>query len=235
MKAAQYIPTERRAKQYVAYYRVSTAEQGASGLGLLAQKTAVHAFARDGEIVREFTETASGRDDTRPQLMLALRECRLRKACLIVQKLDRFSRSSLFVEQLFASDTDIVCVEMPDVDKFVLRMMSNVAQLEAEMISKRTIVALAAKKAQGFKLGGPYRFNADQITKGRAVSAAVRVAKARERAREIMPIVEELMSEGMRSHRALALGLTQRGIATVNGNDWHRSTVRTLLINAGSE
>ena len=108
-------------------------------------------------------------------------------------------------------------------------MMSNVAQLEAEMISKRTRVALAAKKAQGFKLGGSYRLSGAQLSKGRAVSVAVRKAAAVERAREIMPVIEELRGEGMVSLRAIASGLSGRGVATVNGGIWQASSVRALL------
>jgi hypothetical protein len=73
-------PTERvqtpaNTPRWVAYYRVSTAKQGASGLGLEAQTEAVTNFiaGRGGEIVASFTETESGKKaSNRPALITAL-------------------------------------------------------------------------------------------------------------------------------------------------------------------
>ena len=81
----------------VAYYRVSTSEQGRSGLGLEAQKTAVKDYIwRNGAIlVAEFTEVESGKLNSRTQLQAALKHARLTKSTLIVAKLDRLSRSML--------------------------------------------------------------------------------------------------------------------------------------------
>ena len=62
----------------VAYYRVSTAEQGKSGLGLEAQRRAVASFAQaEGfTIISEFTEVETGKGanalDRRPELKAAL-------------------------------------------------------------------------------------------------------------------------------------------------------------------
>ena len=49
-------------QRLIAYERVSTAGQGASGLGLAAQRTAINAFARsrDAEVAARFTEMESG-------------------------------------------------------------------------------------------------------------------------------------------------------------------------------
>jgi DNA invertase Pin-like site-specific DNA recombinase len=61
----------------VAYYRVSTARQGRSGLGLglEAQRTVVQGYL-SGErwrLVAEFTEVESGKRDDRPQLLAEAR------------------------------------------------------------------------------------------------------------------------------------------------------------------
>jgi DNA invertase Pin-like site-specific DNA recombinase len=46
---------------YVAYYRVSTDRQGASGLGLEAQRQAVARHVTGGQLAAAFTEIESGR------------------------------------------------------------------------------------------------------------------------------------------------------------------------------
>ena len=69
-------------KPIVAYYRVSTREQGKSGLGLEAQQAAVERFAQtEGfKIVAAFTEVETGKGsdalDRRPQLKAAMTAAR---------------------------------------------------------------------------------------------------------------------------------------------------------------
>jgi hypothetical protein len=78
----------------VAYYRVSTQQQGKSGLGLEAQKEAVERFAAaEGfEVANNYVEVESGADDDRPQLLAAMAEARRLHCPLLVNKLDRLSR-----------------------------------------------------------------------------------------------------------------------------------------------
>ena len=73
---------------YVAYYRVSTDRQGASGLGLDAQRRAMASFlGEQNQLLAEFTEVESGRRVTnRPQLQAALAECRRRGAPLVLTR-----------------------------------------------------------------------------------------------------------------------------------------------------
>ena len=90
---------------FVAYYRVSTARQGKSGLGLEAQRAAVREHLNGGtwQVVAEFTEIESGKNADRPKLAAALKECRLRRAKLIIAKLDRLARNVAFVSNLMES------------------------------------------------------------------------------------------------------------------------------------
>ena len=63
--------------RYVPYYRVSTVRQGQSGLGLEAQRAAVHAFApQPGQLLAEFVEVESGKKNQRPQLLAAIAAAR---------------------------------------------------------------------------------------------------------------------------------------------------------------
>ena len=76
--------------KFVAYYRVSTAKQGASRLGLEAQQEAVRSYLNGGrwKMVDEVTEVESGKRNDRPALASALALCRIHKATLIIAKLD---------------------------------------------------------------------------------------------------------------------------------------------------
>ena len=81
--------------RFVGYYRVSTAKQGRSGLGLEAQRKAVSDYLNGGawELTGEFVEIESGKVDQRPKLEQALAMCELTGATLVVAKLDRLSRN----------------------------------------------------------------------------------------------------------------------------------------------
>ena len=87
---------------YVAYYRVSTTQQGSSGLGLEAQQASVEAFtASRGDVIANYTEIESGKRNDRPQLKLAMLEARRHGATLLVAKLDRLARSVLFISKFW--------------------------------------------------------------------------------------------------------------------------------------
>ena len=133
-------------KSFVAYYRVSTDKQGASGLGLDAQREAVLRYLNGGtwDLVAEFTEIESGKKDDRPQLTAALAACRKHKATLVIAKLDRLARNVAFIANLMEAGTDFVAVDMPEANKLVLHIMAAMAQHEREAISARTKAALAA-------------------------------------------------------------------------------------------
>ena len=58
----------------IGYERVSTARQGASGLGIEAQRQAIDGFVaqKKGTLLGRFTEVESGRNLNRPELQKAL-------------------------------------------------------------------------------------------------------------------------------------------------------------------
>ena len=148
-------------KTAVAYTRVSTAEQGRSGLGLEAQRSAIEAFAaREGiAIAAWFSEAQSGKrvSDTlaeRPQLAAALEASKAAGAPVLVSKLDRLSRDVHFISGLMAHKVPFLVAELgADVDPFMLHLFAALAEKERAMISQRTKAALAALKARGVKLG----------------------------------------------------------------------------------
>src|ERR1700732_1524835 len=141
---------------FIAYYRVSTGRQGASGLGLEAQRAAVYRHIGAGQLAAEYTEVESGKKHTnRPQLLTALQECRRKKATLVIAKLDRLGRNVAFISALMESGADFVCCDNPHANRLMLHMLAAFAAHEREQISQRTKAALAAAKARGVKLGNP--------------------------------------------------------------------------------
>src|SRR5471032_2653183 len=163
----------------ITYIRVSTSQQGRSGLGIEAQRQSLHQFAKaEGlELVREFVEVETGKGsdalDRRPQLKAALAAAKRLKCHVAVAKLDRLSRDVHFISGLMAHRVPFVVSDLgPDVDPFVLHLYAALAEKERALIFGRTKSALAAAKAKGVKLGNP---NID-AARGEAVAAAKAVA-----------------------------------------------------------
>ena len=147
----------------VAYYRVSTARQGRSGLGIDGQREAVTRFAAaEGfELVAEFVEVETGKGsdalDRRPQLAAALATGRQRKCPVIVAKLDRLSRDVAFIAGLMAQRVPFIVAELGvDADPFMLHIYAALAEKERRLISERTRSALAARKGAGRKTRQPH-------------------------------------------------------------------------------
>ena len=221
-------------QKLVAYYRVSTARQGRSGLGLDAQRKAVADYAGDVQLLRQFKEIESGKDDERPELRKAIQLCEATKATLVVAKLDRLSRDAAFLftlqKSLTQSGVRIVVADMPDANALTIGIMAVIAQHELDAISKRTKEALAAARRKGTKLGNPNGAAAlRRAGKGNKAALAARQTIANKTAIRTRPTLDELRAEGVSSLEGLAAGLNERGIQTPRGASWHASSVRNLL------
>lgn len=215
---------------FVAYYRVSTARQGQSGLGLEAQQEAVRAYLNGGSwrLVGEVVEVESGKRSDRPKLAEALRLAKLHKATLIIAKLDRLARNVAFVSSLMESGVEFTAVDFPQANRLTIHILAAVAEHEAAMISARTKAALAAAKARGTKLGGfrGYRFTPEH----HEAAARARRRLPNARAAELAPVISELRSDGVTSLGGLARALTERGIPTARGGErWAPAQVARLL------
>ncbi len=217
--------------KFVSYLRVSTAKQGASGLGLEAQRAAVTGFLNGGAwtLLGEHIEVESGKLADRPQLAAAMALCQLTGATLLVAKLDRLSRDAHFLLGLQKAGVDFVAVDMPNANKLTVGIMAMVAQQEREAISARTKAALAVAKARGTKLGG---YKGGPVPNGADGAAAARV-KADAFAARVTPIVRQLQAAGM-GLRGIAAELTTRGIRTARGGNWTAQAVKNLLERGGA-
>lgn len=221
----------------VTYFRVSTAEQGRSGLGLEAQRASVATFcrARGCEVLGEFVEVESGKRDDRPQLRAAMQRARVTGATLVIAKLDRLSRNLAFLASLQDSGARFLAVDMPEASELTVHIMGAVAQAERKAISERTRVALQAAKARGARLGNPNGAEAfRRASNGNVAAVGALKADADRFAVSIAGDVAELQAEGANSLPALATGLNARRIQTPRGGRWHPSSVRNLLARLGA-
>lgn len=229
-------------RTFVAYARVSTHQQGRSGLGLEAQEAAIRAFLRpeDRLLAPIFVEVESGRRTDRPELAKAIARCRTTGATLLIAKLDRLSRDAHFLLGLSKAGVEFVAADMPHANRLTVGIMALVAEEEARAISARTKAALAAAKARGVKLGAPKGSrpptSAESVRSGAKASAEARSMTADHRAHAVLPIVEELRAEGASSLHQLAAGLNARGVPTPRGKGaWTATAVRRALLRASGE
>ena len=123
---------------------MSTQRQGASGLGLDAQRAAVRAYlGNDWPPVAEFTEVESGRRNDRPRLAEALAYCKRTNSVLCIATLSRLARNVAFIANLMESGVEFVCADMPSVNRLTIHVIAAVAEEEARLVSSRTKLALA--------------------------------------------------------------------------------------------
>jgi DNA invertase Pin-like site-specific DNA recombinase len=212
----------------IAYYRVSTKEQGKSHLGLDAQKILVEDFAEtEGyQLIKEFIEIESGRKNDRPELLLALRVCKRNKAVLLLSKLDRLGRKLALIAKLIEAKVDFKVVAIPHANKTMLQMMAVFAELEGDMIGQRTKEALQAAKMRGIELG----------LNGHALAKINRI-KAKRFARDMTPAIETIKLKGIKTIQGICDELNRSNVPTYrnDGSKWHRRTVRMLLIRIDHE
>lgn len=213
-------------RQYVIYTRVSTEDQGKSGLGLEAQERDIAIFLANFsdvpyEVIGRFRDVQSGKADDRPELAKALAMVRETGAELLVAKLDRLSRKVSFIAALMDDPkVKLRVAQMPYADKFQLHIYAALAEQERTFISERTRAALRAAKERGVKLGG-----ARDATMAR--NAAVK-AKADAEAQRVMKVIAPLRSAGQ-SINVIADTLNDMGVPTSRGGRWTAKQVSRVL------
>jgi DNA invertase Pin-like site-specific DNA recombinase len=213
--------------KFIAYFRVSTAKQGRSGLGLEGQRTGVMTYLNGGSwsLTAEFTEVESGKNNDRPELAKALHLCRLTGATLVIAKLDRLSRDAHFLLGLEKAGVDFVAADMPHANRMTIGIMAVVADEERRMISARTKAALAAAKARGAKLGG-WR-GGPAVNSATGTQAVVEAANAF--AARVAPMIRVMQTQGL-SLNKIAAELKAKSVRTARGgDDWTAKAVSNVL------
>ena len=203
--------------QFVAYFRVSTERQGKSGLGLAAQKRKIKEYLLPGdELIGEFCDIQSGRDDSRAELHRALALAKREGAKIIIARLDRFSRRVSFIASILEQGIGLVCAEMPNASDFQLHIFAALAQEERRLISERTKAALAEAKRRSTILGA----------NGRNLAAKNRRAADEFAATLRTKLGADLMG---RSYSEIARHLNDAGITTVTGKRFYPQTIKNYL------
>lgn len=211
----------------ISYYRVSTAKQGLSGLGLEAQKASVCAYAKSAglNITGEFVEVETGTAKRqRTEIYKALAECKRTGATLLIAKLDRLARNVAFIASLMESGVKFVAVDNPAVTPLTLHVLASVAEQEAKMISSRTKSALDAAKARGVVLGKPENLPSN----AGAISGAKRKAEAIDAYSKVMNYICIMQKQG-KSYEAIATQLNKDGYKTRNGKEFAAMTVYRMV------
>ncbi|HEV7308876.1 recombinase family protein [Ensifer sp.] len=218
--------------QYAIYTRVSTEDQGRSGLGLEAQKRDIDIFLEKFsdipfEIVGEFQDIQSGADSERPELAKALELVRKTGAELLVAKLDRLSRKVSFIATLMDDKkVKLRVAQMPQADKFQLHIYAALAEQERTFISERTKAALKAAKGRGVRLGG---LRDKTMKRNEAIQQ-----KAGAEAAKVMKIVGPLRASGQ-TLSAIAETLDSMNIPTSRGGKWTPTQVSRVLDRASAQ
>jgi DNA invertase Pin-like site-specific DNA recombinase len=234
----------REPKPCIAYIRVSTRQQGRSGLGLEAQQEAIEEFCKGErfEVAKDangeplmFLEVESAKGNTlarRPKLRAALAAAKRIKdddygrAPIVVAKLDRLSRDVHFISGLMTERVPFICTDLgTDTDPFMLHIYAAFAERERRLISIRTKEGLARAKARGAKLGGTNQRSLDNQR------------EAAERAKALRPIFLDIVGDrDNMSANAIATELNRRKVPTpTKGSKWHPQSVIRLLRRIGKE
>jgi DNA invertase Pin-like site-specific DNA recombinase len=214
----------------IIYTRVSTAEQGKSGLGLDSQLSTVQEFcnAENYEVLAHYSEveTGSGKDalDKRPTLAKALQHAKKEGAVLMVSKLDRLGRNVSFISGLMEQKVKFIVTQLgKDADNFMLHLYAALSEKERELISERTKAALQQLKASGKQLGNP-----TNLSEAGGMGNVTNATKAQEFALKVGSTIEGYRSQGF-SMQAIADKMNELGINTARGGSWYPSTVANIL------
>lgn len=228
-------------RKFVSYCRVSTQKQGTSGLGLEAQQKAIADYLNGGtwELIGEFVEVESGKNNDRPKLKAALKQCALTGATLIIAKLDRLARNVAFISHLMDSEVDFVAVDFPQANRLTVHILAAVAEHEGKMISERIKAAHQAYEDRGGKQyniergkrgwGNPQNLTPEQQAKGGKIGSLKLTIQADVFAAEMIPIIQTYKNQSLHQ---IAANLNAAHYKTARGKTgtWTAQAVKNVLL-----
>jgi len=217
-----------KSQKFVLYRRVSSSQQGNSGLGLEGQATEIQVFL-DGyrgayEVVEDLVEVESGKDHlNRPVLQGAMKIAVRTGATILVSRLCRLSRDLEFIAGLMKnSKVSFRIATNPHADEFTIGIYAVMGLQERKLIGLRTKAALAAAKARGVKLGTTGSQNIKKANEAK-------ISAANSFALKIQPVVEPLREAG-KTFQEIADALNTMGIKTPQGKSFYPASVRNYTL-----
>jgi len=214
-------------RKFVIYRRCSTNRQFQSGLGLEAQSESVRRYLAtqpNAQVLADFVEAESGRNDERPILKQAVDLCRKESATLLVSRIDRLSRSLNLIMMLEHYRVPFLAADNPEMNELVCHIMVAIGQAERKTIATRVRDALRQAKLRGVKLGGP------NIEQARKLANEARIKRAKEQNDKLRHIVQETMQKtGLEKLGQVAEALNLRGIKTNRGCQFTPTHIHRLL------
>ena len=216
----------------VIYTRCSSQEQAVSGLGLDAQERKARAYceANDLDLITVITDPGfSGKSLQRPGIQRVIELASKRAIdAVVVLRLDRLSRSvrdTLGIVEAFKHHHVELHSLTERLDtgtasgKFVLTLLSALAEMERGLISERTSAALQSKILRGERAG--------QVPFGYRVGVDGKTLVEDDEQQQVVGRVYELHDEGY-SLRAICQQLQREGFQP-SGQTWHPQTVKRVL------
>jgi DNA invertase Pin-like site-specific DNA recombinase len=229
--------------KFIAYYRVSTKEQGKSGLGLDSQKDSIQTYITSikGELISEFTDIETGKNDNRENLWVAVNEAKNQGATLIVKKFDRLSRGGLEVmSRLEKLKVPFIECDSPHDNTLLKELKFSIARDEVRKTSERTQSALSMinKKIKSgephisksgkmvTKLGNPENLTNEAREKGR--EKRILNARNEEENKRAYSFVKLMKESAGYSHTKAAKKLNESGFLTPKGGMF--STIQVIRL-----
>lgn len=220
-------------KKYVAYLRISTQKSGGiDSYGIETQRQAIAGY--NGDVIATYEEVESGRNNKRPEMQKALDHCKRTGATLLVGKVDRLTRSVLFLAQLMESKVEFICCDMPEANRMTLQILAVVAENEARNTAIRTKAALKVAKERGVKLGNPNLIKGVKVgrtegqVKGGSAPATAIKEKADLFAREKQGVIKPLLDSGLSLNKVAGV-LNGQNILTARGKEWTAQAVKNVM------
>jgi site-specific DNA recombinase len=174
---------EVRVNRAVIYCRVSTRNQGESGLSLDHQLNRCRSYckAQDWQIIEEYSDVASGKDLDRPEMQRLLLSANKNEFDVVVSlKLDRLSRVPLDFYTLFEDlgeiDVGLAVVEdnidtTTAVGRMLVGILLQFAAFEREIGMERTQAAMDQIASEGRPGGGVPPLGYDRVDKHFVINA----------------------------------------------------------------
>lgn len=213
--------------KYVAYYRVRSGPSTNRQAALSVQCEAVRALVGpEDTLVSEFIEDEGPHHRRRRHFAPAITSAKRHHATLVIPRFRPIHRNATFVERLRDADVEFLALDMPEANRGTIGSIAAAAARQRRIVSEHIRASLQSARTRGKGLGNP------EIVLARPKAVQAARAKAQRIREERRGEVVELRKQG-RSLRAIADELNRIGAPTAHGREWHASSVRKILAEAG--